>query len=137
MPKYMLQASYTADGVKGLIKDTASGRSAAVKASLKAVGGKLESMYYCFGKDDAVIIMDLPDNVAAASLAAAVGASGLVRRVGAEPRSDQGFSRVQDDLAPDRGVGRGFSPRGILADRAKSPTYGGPIFSPKATRRAA
>ena len=79
MPKYMLQASYTADGVKGLIKDTASGRRAAVKASLKAVGGKLESMYYCFGKDDAVIIMDLPDNVAAASLAAAVGASGLVR----------------------------------------------------------
>ena len=79
MPKYMLQASYTAEGVRGLIKDTASGRRAAVKASLKAVGGKLESMYYCFGKDDAVVIMDLPDNVAAASMSAAVGASGMVR----------------------------------------------------------
>ena len=79
MPKYMLQASYTAEGVKGLMQDTASGRRAAVKAGLKAAGGKLESMYYCFGKDDVVVIMDLPDNVAAASLVAAVGASGLVR----------------------------------------------------------
>ena len=79
MPKYMLQASYTAEGVKGLIKDTASGRRSAVKAGVKAVGGKLESMHYCFGKDDVVVIMDLPDNIAAASLVTAVGASGLVR----------------------------------------------------------
>lgn len=79
MPKYMLQASYTADGVKGLIKDTASGRKAAVKAVVEAVGGKLESMYYCFGKDDVVVIMDLPDNVAAISLVAAVGSSGMIR----------------------------------------------------------
>jgi uncharacterized protein with GYD domain len=75
----MLQASYTAEGVKGLIKDTASGRKAAVKAGLKTVGGKLECMYYCFGKDDVVVIMDLTDNVAAVSLIAAVGATGLVR----------------------------------------------------------
>ena len=79
MPKYMLQASYTADGVKGLIKDTASGRRTAVKGSVEAVGGKLESMYYCFGQDDVMVIMDLPDNVAAVSLVTAVGASGLVR----------------------------------------------------------
>jgi len=79
MPKYLLQASYTADGVKGLIKDSASGRRAAVKAAVKGVGGKIESMYYSFGKADVVVIMDLPDNVAAATLAAAVGSSGLVR----------------------------------------------------------
>ena len=79
MPKYMLQASYTAEGMKGLIKDTASGRRTAVKAAVKSGGGKLESLYYCFGKDDVVVIMDLPDNVAAASLATAVAASGLVR----------------------------------------------------------
>jgi uncharacterized protein with GYD domain len=79
MPKYMLQASYTAEGVTGLIKDKASGRRTAVKGSVEAVGGKLESMYYCFGKDDVVVIMELPDNVAAASLVTAVGASGLVR----------------------------------------------------------
>ena len=79
MPKYMLQASYTAEGVKGLIKDTASGRRSAVKAVVEAVGGKLESVYYCFGKDDVMVIMDLPDNIAAISLVAAVGSSGMVR----------------------------------------------------------
>ena len=79
MPKYLLQATYTADGVQGLMKDTASGRRAAVKAGLKSVGGKLESMHYCFGEHDVVCIMDLPDNAAAASLAAAVRAGGLVR----------------------------------------------------------
>ena len=40
------------------------GRRAAVKDGVKSLGGKLESMYYSFGKDDAVIILDLPDNVA-------------------------------------------------------------------------
>lgn len=79
MPIYMFQASYTAEGLKGLIKDTASGRKAAVKAAVKALGGKVESMYYSFGKDDVVVIIDMPDNAAAAGLAAAVGASGLVR----------------------------------------------------------
>jgi len=79
MPKYMLHASYTAEGLKGLMKDTASGRRAAVKGAVKGAGGKLEGMYYCFGKDDVVVIMDLPDNVAAAGLVTAVGASGLVR----------------------------------------------------------
>ena len=78
MPLYMLQASYTAEGLKGLMKDTASGRRNAVKAGVKAAGGKLESMYYCFGSDDVVLIMDLPDNAAAAGLAAVVGASGMV-----------------------------------------------------------
>jgi uncharacterized protein with GYD domain len=79
MPKYMLQATYTGEGLKGLMNDTATGRRAAVKASVEAAGGKLEAMYYCFGKDDVVIIMDLPDNVTAASLAATTGASGMVR----------------------------------------------------------
>ncbi len=79
MPTYMLQASYTADGMKGLIKDSASGRRSVVKAIVKAAGGKLESMHYSFGKADVVVIMALPDNTAAASLAATVGASGLVK----------------------------------------------------------
>jgi len=79
MPKYLVQASYTAEGVKGLIKDTASGRRGAVKDGVKALGGKLESMHYSLGDHDAVVIVDLPDHIAAASLSAAVGATGLVR----------------------------------------------------------
>ena len=40
MPKYLLEASYSAEGLHGLIKDTASGRKAAVQKAVKAAGGK-------------------------------------------------------------------------------------------------
>jgi uncharacterized protein with GYD domain len=79
MPKYLIQASYTAEGLKGLAKDKASGRKAAVQAAMKAVKGKLESFYFAFGSDDAVIIVEAPDNVAAAAIGLATASSGLVR----------------------------------------------------------
>jgi uncharacterized protein with GYD domain len=78
MPKFMYQASYTADGLKGLLKDSASGRKAAVEGAVKAIGGTLEALYYCFGDDDVVLIVDLPDNVTAASFAINVASTGLV-----------------------------------------------------------
>ena len=79
MPKYLVQASYTAEGLKGLQKDKASGRKEAVSKAIEGLGGKLESIYFAFGADDVVVIFDLPDNVAAARLAIAVGVSGLIR----------------------------------------------------------
>lgn len=79
MPKYLIQASYTSEGLKGLAKDKASGRKAAVQAAMKAVKGKLESMYFTFGSDDVLIIVEAPDNIAAAAVAFATGSSGMVR----------------------------------------------------------
>jgi uncharacterized protein with GYD domain len=79
MAKYMYQASYTVEGVRGLLKETASGRRKAIEAAIGALGGKVESFYYTFGSDDVILIMDLPDNVAAAGLAMTVAASGMVR----------------------------------------------------------
>jgi uncharacterized protein with GYD domain len=79
MPKYLIQASYTPEGLKGLAKDTASGRKAAVQTAMKALKGKLESMYFTFGADDVMLIVDAPDNVAAAAVSLTAGATGLVR----------------------------------------------------------
>ena len=79
MPKYMIQASYTAEGLKGLHKDKASGRRTAVINALEPLRGKLESMHFAFGQDDVIAILDLPDNVSASALSLAVSASGLVR----------------------------------------------------------
>lgn len=79
MPKFLIQASYTAEGLKGLAKDKASGRKAAVQAAMKAIKGKLECMYFAFGDNDAVLIVDAPDNVAAAAISLATGSTGLVR----------------------------------------------------------
>ena len=78
MPKYLIQASYTAEGLKGLAKDKASGRRAAVQAAMKQIKGKVECFYFSFGADDAVLIVEAPDNVAAAALSLTAGSTGLV-----------------------------------------------------------
>ncbi len=78
MAKYLVVASYTADGVKGLLKDGGTGRRAAIEKLASGIGGKLESIYYAFGDDDVFVTLDLPDNAAAAALGLAVAATGLV-----------------------------------------------------------
>ena len=79
MPKYLLKASYTAEGLRGLQRDKASGRKAAVTQAVEGLGGKIESFYYTFGEEDVIVIFDLPDNASAAALALSVSATGLVR----------------------------------------------------------
>jgi len=79
MPKFLIEASYTTEGLKGLQKDKASGRLAAVTQAAQSLGGNLESMHFALGVDDVVVILDLPDAGAAAALGTAVSGSGLVR----------------------------------------------------------
>jgi uncharacterized protein with GYD domain len=79
MPKYLVVATYTADGVKGVIKDGGSKRRQAAEAALKSVGGKLESFYFAFGEHDAYVIVEAPDNVSIAAASLAIGASGAVK----------------------------------------------------------
>jgi uncharacterized protein with GYD domain len=78
MPKYLLEVSYTAEGAKGLMKDGGSKRRAAARALVESLGGKLESIYYAFGKTDAIAIIDMPDNAAAAAGSLALAGSGAV-----------------------------------------------------------
>ena len=79
MAKYLVEASYTAEGLKGLIKDKASGRKAAVMQALAALGGKLEAIYFTLGECDVLVLCECPDNASVASLGLAASASGLVR----------------------------------------------------------
>ena len=76
MPKYLLRVSYTAEGIKGLLKDGGSKRKNVVKALIEKQGGKLESFYYAFGESDVYLIADMPDAPTAAALALNVGATG-------------------------------------------------------------
>lgn len=78
MPKYLIEASYTAEGLKGLAKDKASGRVKAVNAAAANLGGTVEAFYFAFGDRDAIVIVDLPDNVTAAGFSLAAASSGLV-----------------------------------------------------------
>lgn len=79
MPKYMFQASYTTEGLKGLIKDGGSRRKADFEKAVAGLGGSLEGLYYAFGQDDVFCIIDMPNNVSTASLALVIAASGAVK----------------------------------------------------------
>lgn len=78
MAKYLIQASYSPDGLKGLQKDGGTGRRNAAAGAIEAAGGKLESLYFAFGDHDLVGIADFPDNIAATALAITVSSTGLV-----------------------------------------------------------
>lgn len=79
MPKYLLKASYTAEGTKGLLKDGGSKRRLAAKTLVESLGGKLESFYFAFGETDVFAIADLPDAASAAATALTIGATGAVQ----------------------------------------------------------
>jgi uncharacterized protein with GYD domain len=80
MAKFLIQAGYSHEGIKGVIKDGGTGRRTAVEAAVKALGGRLEAFYFAFGESDVVGIIDGPDNISTAAFALAVGATGALSR---------------------------------------------------------
>ena len=78
MPKYLLQASYSVDGIKGLRKEGGTARRAAAEALVKSLGGTMESFYYAFGDTDVYTVVDMPDHASMSAAALAIGASGAV-----------------------------------------------------------
>ena len=78
MPKYLITASYTQDGVKGLQSKGGTSRRDAIAKVAESVGGRLESLYFAFGDQDVYVTLDLPDNESAAAVALTVNATGAV-----------------------------------------------------------
>jgi uncharacterized protein with GYD domain len=78
MPKYLVEARYTVEGAKGLVREGGSGRRAAVVKTVESVGGKVEALYFAFGDVDVYIVVDVPDNVSAAALSLAANQSGAI-----------------------------------------------------------
>ncbi|MGW7522644.1 GYD domain-containing protein [Streptomyces sp. NPDC054783] len=78
MPKFLIHATYTPEGAKGLLQEGASGRRAAVDQVVAGLGGTVEAMYFAFGEDDLVCILDFPDPVAMAAVSLSVKASGAL-----------------------------------------------------------
>ena len=76
MPKFLIEASYTQDGAKGVQTAGGGSRRDAVAALAESVGGSLESFYFAFGESDAYVVVDLPDNETAAAVALTVNAAG-------------------------------------------------------------
>ncbi len=79
MSTYLIEATYSAEGLKGLEHDSATGRKAAIKKLISGVGGKLIDMYYSFGDADVYVIAQVPDDVTTAALCLHISDTGLVR----------------------------------------------------------
>jgi uncharacterized protein with GYD domain len=77
MPKYLSRTSYTAEGLKGLLKEGGTKRKQAMERLAESLEGKLEAFYYAFGDDDLFAIWDMPDNVTVAAVSIMVNASGV------------------------------------------------------------
>ena len=99
MAKYMIQATYTTEGAKGVQANGGTSRREAVESTVKSVGGELECFYFAFGEHDAHVIADLPDNEAAAAVALTVAASG-----GAQPTTTVLLTPEEMDAAAKRSV---------------------------------
>ena len=79
MLKYLIEASYTAEGAKGLMKAGGTARRAAVQKMVESLGGRLEAFYFVFGENDVFVILDLPENLTVAALSLGVMSTGAAR----------------------------------------------------------
>jgi uncharacterized protein with GYD domain len=78
MPRYLLQATYTAAAMATFVANPQD-RTAGVKAVTEKMGGKLESLDFSLGDYDIVALVQLPDDVAAAAMALAINAPGHIK----------------------------------------------------------
>jgi uncharacterized protein with GYD domain len=78
MTKYLFEANYVGDGIKGLMREGGTKRRDAVVEALKSVGGSLDSFYYAFGDTDVLGVFDIPDHANAAALSLMINSTGTV-----------------------------------------------------------
>ena len=79
MPKYLIEASYTAEGTKGLLKDGGTKPRQMAEQALLSAGAKMEAFYFAFGDNDAYVIVDAPDQATVSAASLTINASGAVR----------------------------------------------------------
>jgi uncharacterized protein with GYD domain len=76
MARFLVKASYTAEGTRGVQSGGGTARRDAVAKMAEGLGGSLETFYFAFGDTDAYVILDLPDNRTAAAASIAVNTAG-------------------------------------------------------------
>ena len=101
MPKYLVTARYSAEGLAGLLAQGGTTRKEAVERAVSEVGGTLECFYFAFGEHDVVSICELPDNNAAAQLSLVVSKSGRAHTTVVPLLSVEDIDAVAASAEPD------------------------------------
>ena len=78
MAHYLFQGGYASEAWAGLMENPED-RTAVVRAALESIGGKLNALYYTFGADDFIGLVEAPDNIQAAAVSIAVASTGRYR----------------------------------------------------------
>ena len=78
MAKYLFEANYTQEGLKGVAAAGGSARRDAIESMIGALGGTVEAFYFAQGESDVVLILDLPDNKTVAAISLATGGAGAI-----------------------------------------------------------
>jgi uncharacterized protein with GYD domain len=76
MSRYLFKVSYTADGLRGVLKEGAQSRSDFVHKMAADMGGSVESFDFAFGDTDCYVVCEMDGDETAAAVALAVSASG-------------------------------------------------------------
>ena len=84
MAHYMLQASFTSEAWVKMLNEPQN-REQAIRPVIEKLGGKLLGYWFAFGESDAVVIVQMPDNVSAAAASLAAAAGGSVKSVKTTP----------------------------------------------------
>ncbi len=74
--RYLLKASYTAAGAKGVLEEGGTARRTTIENLAAGMGGSIETFDFAFGDTDVYVIAEMPDHATAAAISMAVGASG-------------------------------------------------------------
>ena len=81
MARFLFEATYTSEGLTGLLAAGAKSRVQAVDDLASSVGGSVVSLDYANGGVDVFLVCEMPDDDAAIALSMVVGASGALTGV--------------------------------------------------------
>ncbi|MCK8482467.1 GYD domain-containing protein [Aliiroseovarius sp. S2029] len=77
MSFYLFKGQYSTDSLRALV-DKPEDREAVAGEMISAMGGTLHHLFFCFGEDDVMALIEAPDDEVMAACALVVGASGTM-----------------------------------------------------------
>lgn len=80
MTKYLIKASYSPEGFKGVMASGGTARQDAISKMVADLGGSLESMYFAFGDTDVFLVVDAPNPETVVAIGGTVVSSGALSK---------------------------------------------------------
>jgi uncharacterized protein with GYD domain len=97
MARYIMLTNWTEQGIKN-VKESPK-RLEAAKALAKKFNGEIVDFYMTTGAHDMVVMLEAPDDEAAAKFALSLGSAGNVRTTTLKAFSEQGYRSIIGSLA--------------------------------------